>query len=216
VVQQSQEAKLLKIGEVSLGSGLPVKTIRYYDEIGLLVPTVVRSPAGYRLFHPQILNRLAFIRRAQSLGLHLNEVQQILTVHDQGQRPCGEVRHHLESKLTEVHQQIEALETLKIELQGILSGWQDQPSSDRFEQTICPNLQKGGVGRGVSGVGSGEWGVGSGWVTGWMGGWVREEGHIHTSRNSSLKKFLYLRKDIHSDMRNSLLQNFLCSRESLP
>lgn len=132
---------LLKIGEVATASGLPVKTIRYYEEIGLLMPTVERSQAGYRLFTSQVLNRLAFVKRSQSLGLSLSEVQQILQVHDHGQLPCGEMKQHLEAKVTEINQQIEALATLKTELQGILSGWQDQPSSDRLAQTICPNIQ---------------------------------------------------------------------------
>jgi MerR family transcriptional regulator, copper efflux regulator len=136
----SEVAQLLKIGEVALKSGLSVKTVRYYDEIGLLFPTVERSDNGYRLFKPQVLPRLAFIRRAQALGLHLNEVQQILKVHDQGELPCGEVRQHLEAKVAEVRQQIVDLETLQVELEGILSGWQDQPP-EGLAQTICPNLQ---------------------------------------------------------------------------
>jgi MerR family transcriptional regulator, copper efflux regulator len=133
---------LLKIGEVAIKSGLSVKTIRYYDEIGLLTPAVERAKSGYRLFNPQVLKRLAFIRRAQALGLHLSEVQQILKVHDQGELPCGEVRQHLEAKVRDVRQQIEALEMLRLELEGILSGWQDQPAEERLEQTICPNLQR--------------------------------------------------------------------------
>ncbi|WP_254721727.1 MerR family transcriptional regulator [Kovacikia minuta] len=80
----SSPKQLLKIGEVANITGLPVKTIRYYEEIGLLVPVVERSETGYRLFHDQILNRLAFIKRAQSLGLSLNEIKAILQVHDQG------------------------------------------------------------------------------------------------------------------------------------
>jgi DNA-binding transcriptional MerR regulator len=131
----------LKIGEVSAVSGLPIKTIRYYEEIGLLKPTVSRSPSGYRLFSPDVLNRLAFIKRSQSLGLSLNEVQQILEVHDQGHLPCGEVKQHLEAKVSDINQQIEALLTLKSELQGILSGWQDHPSPEQVQHTICPNLQ---------------------------------------------------------------------------
>lgn len=137
----AQQEQLLKIGEVSSISGLPVKTIRYYEEIGLLAPTVERSQAGYRLFTTDVLNRLAFIKRSQSLGLSLSEVQQILQVHDHGQLPCGEVKQHLETKVAEINRQIEALETLKTELQDILLGWQDQPSRDRLEQTICPNIQ---------------------------------------------------------------------------
>lgn len=137
------DTKLFKIGEVATLSGLPVKTIRYYDDIGLLATTVYRSESQYRLFKPDVLNRLAFIKRSQSLGLNLNEIQQILDIHDQGQLPCGEVRHHLQAKVDAITEQITALETLRSELQGILSGWQEQPPSDRIAQTICPNLQVG-------------------------------------------------------------------------
>jgi MerR family transcriptional regulator, copper efflux regulator len=140
-MQTTAIAALLKIGEVAAESGLSVKTIRYYEESGLLLPTVKRSESGYRLFQPQVLNRLAFIRRSQSLGLTLQEIQQILAVHDHGQLPCGEMRQHLELKVEAIEQQIQALETLRAELKGILSGWQDQPSSDRITQTICPNIQ---------------------------------------------------------------------------
>ena len=64
--QQTKPKVRLKIGQVSTKSGLPVKTIRYYEEIDLLSPNVERSEAGYRLFDPNVLNRLAFIKRAQS------------------------------------------------------------------------------------------------------------------------------------------------------
>ncbi len=134
--------KLLKIGEIAENSGLPVKTIRYYEEIGLLTPTVERSESGYRLFHSETLNRLAFIKRSQSLGLNLKEIQQILAIHDQGDLPCGEVKQHLEAKVAAITHQIDALKTLRAELQGILSGWQEQPSADRIQHTICPNIQK--------------------------------------------------------------------------
>ncbi|MBD2038018.1 heavy metal-responsive transcriptional regulator [Leptolyngbya sp. FACHB-321] len=133
--------QLLKIGEVATSSGLPVKTIRYYEEIGLLTPTVERSQAGYRLFNTEVLNRLAFVKRAQSLGLALNEIRTILTVHDEGELPCYEVKQHLEDKVAIVSQQIQALETLRAELNGILSGWQEHPPAHVIEQTICPNLQ---------------------------------------------------------------------------
>lgn len=139
----TDQERPLKIGEVAAASGLSVKTIRYYEEIGLLTPTVERSrSSGYRLFTAQTLNRLAFIKRSQALGLSLSEVQQILQVHDHGELPCGEVKQHLEAKVAEINRQMEALETLRSELQGILSGWQEQPSSDRLVQTICPNIQK--------------------------------------------------------------------------
>lgn len=137
-----QNPKLvMQIGEVAKQSNLPVKTIRYYEEINLLAPTVERSQSGYRLFHTQVLNRLSFIKRAQSLGLSLSEVAAILSIHDQGQLPCGEVKQHLETKLVAIAQQIAALETLRTELEGVLSGWEEQPPTHLIHQTICPNLQ---------------------------------------------------------------------------
>lgn len=138
----SIQKRLLKIGEVAAESQISVKTVRYYEQLGLLVSVVQRSESGYRLFDPSVFNRLAFIKRAQSLGLTLKEIQEILTIRDQGDVPCDMVKHHLLSKLKEINQQIKALEILKSELQDILAGWQDQPSSETITHTICPNIQK--------------------------------------------------------------------------
>lgn len=135
------EKQLLKIGQVATESKLPVKTIRYYEDLGLLTSVVKRAESGYRLFHPSVFNRLAFIKRAQSLGLSLQEIQEILLIHDQGNLPCGVVKNRLLSKLAQINHQIEALELLKSELQGILSGWQDKPSPEKISHTICPNIQ---------------------------------------------------------------------------
>ncbi|HEY9616715.1 MAG TPA: heavy metal-responsive transcriptional regulator [Microcoleaceae cyanobacterium] len=136
----SISSPLLKIGEVAAASGLPIKTIRYYEEIGLLTPTVRRSEAGYRLFSDTVLNRLAFIRRVQGLGLSLAEIGEILQVHDRGEVPCGEVKSHLELKLQDIRQQMAALKILETELEGLLSGWQEPPSKTAIVPTICPNI----------------------------------------------------------------------------
>lgn len=136
---------MLQIGEVAKLSGLPVKTIRYYEDIGLLRPTVERSPGGYRLFQTQVLNRLAFIKRSQGLGLNLTEIAEILEVHDRGELPCGQVKQRLEAQLAAIADQIRALETLQAELEGILSDWEDHPPEHLRHQTICPNLQPGEV-----------------------------------------------------------------------
>jgi DNA-binding transcriptional MerR regulator len=121
---------------------MPVKTIRYYEGIGLLVPATTRSASGYRIFTPTVLNRLAFIKRSQSLGLSLKEIQELLEVYDSGQLPCGAVKQHLLLKVKAITKQIEALEILKSELRGLLSGWQEQPPDYAKTQTICPNIQQ--------------------------------------------------------------------------
>jgi DNA-binding transcriptional MerR regulator len=133
--------KLLKIGELAIQSNLSVKTIRYYAQLGLLAPSIIRTKSGYRLFNLFVFNRLAFIKRAQSLGLSLKEIQEILVVHDAGEIPCGIAKELLIEKLEAVRQQIQELTILQSELEGILSGWQDLPSQDSLSQTICPNIQ---------------------------------------------------------------------------
>lgn len=133
--------KLLKIGEVATSSGLSVKTIRYYEDLGLLSPVTSRAESKYRLFNPQVLKRLDFIKRAQSLGMSLKEIQLFLEIHDRGNLPCSEVKQNLEAKIEAIAQQIAALKALKSELEELLSGWQEQPKSHSSDEIICPNLQ---------------------------------------------------------------------------
>ncbi len=131
----------LKIGQIARQSGLSVKTIRYYEDLGLLAPTVDRTESGYRMFAPEVLVRLSFIKRAQRLGLSLEEIEQILQVYDHGDLPCQEVKQHLETKILEVEHRIQELQALQQELRHLLGGWQDRPPSEAAAQTICPNLQ---------------------------------------------------------------------------
>ena len=63
----------MKIGALAGRSGLPIKTLRYYEDIGLL-PAVGLSEGGYRLFAEESLRRLEFIRRLKSLGLTLDDI----------------------------------------------------------------------------------------------------------------------------------------------
>lgn len=86
-----------------------------------------------------MLNRLAFIKRAQNLGLSLEEIGDILNIYDQGKLPCGEVKQKLEDKVNEIDHQIEELLTLRDELTGLLSGW-DKFTGKR-KDTICPIIQ---------------------------------------------------------------------------
>lgn len=131
----------LLVGEVAKKSDLPVKTVRYYADLALLSPHIYRSENGYRLFSPEVLSRLSFIRRSQSLGLTLEEIKQILSVYDQGKIPCGVAKNLLKEKLTKVEEKIRELTLLKSELEGILSGWQDLPSKEMLNDSICPNIK---------------------------------------------------------------------------
>lgn len=133
------QEKLKRIGSVAKESGLPIKTIRYYDELGLL-KTFGRTEGNYRLFSSDALTRLRFIKRAQSLGLSLLEIRELLEIHDQGNLPCDHIRVRLEDKLLQIEQQIQQLQILKQELNGLLSGWETVP--EHPEDTICPIIEQ--------------------------------------------------------------------------
>ncbi|MBW4575832.1 MAG: heavy metal-responsive transcriptional regulator [Aphanothece sp. CMT-3BRIN-NPC111] len=128
-----------QIGLVAKESGVPIKTIRYYEELGLLQASG-RTEGGFRLFSQDVFARLNFIKRAQSLGLSLSEIKEFLDVHDQGDLPCDRVKIKLEDKLSAIDRQIKQLLTLKLELEGLLSGWETIP--ENHEETICPIIEQ--------------------------------------------------------------------------
>ena len=128
-----------QIGLVAKESGVPIKTIRYYEELGLLKASG-RTEGGFRLFHSDVFARLSFIKRAQSLGLTLSEIKEFLNVHDQGDLPCEHIKVKLQDKLVDIDKQIQQLVILKQELEGLLSGWETIPETS--EETICPIIEK--------------------------------------------------------------------------
>ncbi|MBD2609364.1 heavy metal-responsive transcriptional regulator [Scytonema hofmannii FACHB-248] len=127
------------IGSVAKESGVSIKTIRYYDELGLLKVSG-RTEGGFRLFDSDVLARLHFIKRAQSLGLSLSEIKDFLDVHDGGELPCEHIKPKLQDKLIAIDEQIRQLFILRQELQGLLLDWDTIPESS--EQTICPILNE--------------------------------------------------------------------------
>lgn len=135
----SQDKKLLFIGQVTVLSGVPIRTIRYYESLGL-IKTCGRTEGGFRQFSLDVLARLSFIKRAQSLGLSLEEIGQILQVYDGGFPPCDEIQQKLEDKILEIDRQIKQLLTLRGELRGLLSGWESIQVLQ--SDTICPIIQK--------------------------------------------------------------------------
>ena len=88
----------MRIGEVAQASGTTAKTLRYYEDVGLL-PDPDRSPAGYRDYGPEVLDRLHFIRRGQAAGLTLAQIGQVLAIRDRGQAPCQHVTDLLKNTL---------------------------------------------------------------------------------------------------------------------
>jgi DNA-binding transcriptional MerR regulator len=113
-------ARALSIGQVAKATGVAAKTIRYYEEIGVL-PTPGRTAAGYRQYDQPGVQRLHFIRRARSLGLSLQDLKTLTITLNGGPRPA--LRPHLlalvREQLSAVEHQIAELEVLEAQLRQV-------------------------------------------------------------------------------------------------
>jgi DNA-binding transcriptional MerR regulator len=109
----------MKIGELARRGGTTAKTIRFYEQAGLL-PAPARTNAGYRDYGPESLDRLEFVRRAQSAGLSQREVRQVLAIADRGDTPCEHVVGILQARLDQVRATLAELSTLETNLATLL------------------------------------------------------------------------------------------------
>jgi len=111
----------LTIGQVAKTSGVTAKTIRYYEDIGVL-PSPRRAASGYRLYDQSGVERLRFIRRARTLGLPLHQLKTLTATLNGGSRPA--LRPRLLALVREQHvavtEQIAELELLRQQLEQVL------------------------------------------------------------------------------------------------
>ncbi|MFB2879940.1 heavy metal-responsive transcriptional regulator [Floridanema aerugineum] len=133
------QEKPKQIGLVAKQSGVSIKTIRYYEELGLLKASG-RTEGGYRLFDADILSRLSFIKRGQSLGLTLAEIKEFLQIHDRGDLPCEHAKVKLQEQITDIDEQIQQLLVLKQELQRLLLT--QETTVTNLEKVICPVIEQ--------------------------------------------------------------------------
>jgi len=134
----------MRIGELAARFGLNPKTIRYYEEIGLL-KRADRTESGYRLYTRQDVERLGFIRRAKMLGLSLDEIRDILSVQQKGSPPCSQVLGLIDTKISAIDRQMDELETFRTELTTLRAAWTDEDASVRHAATtagICPIIEQ--------------------------------------------------------------------------
>lgn len=100
----------MNIGTVSVKSGLPAKTIRYYEDIGLIRPD--RRDNGYRDYSMEDVHRLRFLQRSRSLGFSVEECRQLLSLYGDGERESAEVKAIATTKLGEIERKIAELQGL--------------------------------------------------------------------------------------------------------
>jgi MerR family copper efflux transcriptional regulator len=117
-------APSLRIGEVARRTGLPVKTIRYYCDEGLLQPRA-RSESGYRLFDEENLAELAIIRSLRAMDVSIPELVRILEVRRAGVCNCSVLKDSIAAKLESINLRIAELAAMKEELARLLGSWQD-------------------------------------------------------------------------------------------
>ncbi|HEX4811538.1 MAG TPA: heavy metal-responsive transcriptional regulator [Nonomuraea sp.] len=126
----------MRIGTLAATAGLSAKTIRFYEEAGLLAAPP-RTPAGYRDYPAEAANRLAFIRDAAAAGLSLAEIRGVLAIRDTGQPPCQHVTTLIEAHLQRVEQRIAELLATRVALQGLHQRAQEVGPADCGPAEIC-------------------------------------------------------------------------------
>ena len=119
----------MRIGELAARSGVTAKTIRFWEAKGLL-PDPARTRAGYRDYDSDTLERLDFIRHAQTAGLTIAEIRQVLEISDSGQPACGHVTDLIHQHLTDVDQRINELEETRSLLNRLAERAADQDPAD--------------------------------------------------------------------------------------
>ena len=112
----------MKIGEVSQLSGIGIEALRFYERSGLLGKPL-RSSSGYRLYDEGVIERLAFIKKAQTLGFSLDEIGRIIKDARNGASPCDEVREIVRRRLAELDGRMREMLRYRTELAHTLEEW---------------------------------------------------------------------------------------------
>lgn len=126
------------IGVAAAQSGLPAKTIRYYEEIGLIRPS--RSENGYRDYCEQDIHRLRFVQRARSLGFSVDDCRQLLSLYVDRNRASASVKALATQHLRHIEDKIRELQGLKTTLQHLVEACRGDERPD------CPILDDLSVG----------------------------------------------------------------------
>jgi DNA-binding transcriptional MerR regulator len=105
----------MRIGELAAAAGTTTKTLRFYEESGLL-PETERAANGYRDYGLEALSRLDFIRRGRAAGLTLAQIREVIDIREAGDAPCHHVYQLITTRLIDIEHQIADLEALRAAL----------------------------------------------------------------------------------------------------
>ena len=137
----------MNIGDVSERCGLPAKTIRYYEDIGLVRPA--RRENGYREFELRDLHKLAFLGRARSLGFSIEECRTLLSLYEDRERSSSDVKTIARTHLASIDRKIEELKALSATLHDLVERCR---GDERPECPIMDDLARQGTSEGATQV----------------------------------------------------------------
>ncbi len=123
----------MNIGEVSTRTGLPVKTIRYYEDINLIKPS--RDDNGYRRFRDQDLHKLKFLGRARTLGFTIEDCRTLLALYEDETRASADVKRVARDHLAQIDAKIADLKGMRDTLSHLVDACAGDHRPD------CPILQ---------------------------------------------------------------------------
>jgi Cu(I)-responsive transcriptional regulator len=124
----------MNIKEVASRTGLPAKTIRYYEEIGLVTPD--RAANGYRSFDRTHVHKLAFLARARGLGFSIEDCRGLLALWEDRDRASGDVRAIAKARLAEIEEKIAGLQEMRATLSDLVAACHGDDRPD------CPILKR--------------------------------------------------------------------------
>ena len=109
----------MNISDAAKKSELPVKTIRYYADIGLVKETG-RTATGYRTYDETAVKRLIFVRRSREFGFSISQTEELLTLYSDEKRSSAEVKAIAQKRLLEIEAKQKELEILRKELSNLV------------------------------------------------------------------------------------------------
>ncbi|MFV0336281.1 MAG: Cu(I)-responsive transcriptional regulator [Tropicimonas sp.] len=130
----------MNIGDVAERSGLPAKTIRYYEEIGLIRP--LRAANGYRAFREADLHKLAFLGRARALGFTIGDCRTLLALYEDEGRESAQVKALAQEHLAAIDDKIAQLQSMRTTLTHLV---QCCAGDSRPDCPILDDLARGPV-----------------------------------------------------------------------
>ncbi|MCB2078990.1 MAG: Cu(I)-responsive transcriptional regulator [Novosphingobium sp.] len=123
----------MNISQAAEFSGLPAKTIRYYEDIGLIAPS--RAPNGYRDYTREDAETLRFVSRARSLGFTIDDCRHLLSLYHDRERASADVRALAQARIGEIEEKISALSAMKDTLSTLVNACHGDQRPD------CPILE---------------------------------------------------------------------------